>query len=187
MTAAIVRVVPKIRVPSLIALLLCATSVCAQPADDPVLDLLKSRGLAPHAAIESVVAPMRTAAADLVMSAMNYLDTRYRRGGNSAEEGFDCSGFTRHVFDSVLGLQLPRRSAEQAQQAGLAPVARTELQPGDLVFFNTLKRTFSHVGIYIGDGKFIHSPRTGQQVRIESMQESYWARRFDGARRATGL
>ena len=91
MTAAIVRVVPKTRVSSLTALLLCATSVCAQPADDPVLDLLKSRGLAPHAAIESVVAPMRTAAADLVMSAMNFLDTRYRRGGNSAASASETS------------------------------------------------------------------------------------------------
>ncbi len=171
--------------PTLLLLLaLAGAPACAQEADDPVTALLKERGLAP---VEAVVAPVRNAATELVMTAMNYLDLRYRRGGNSAETGFDCSGFTRHVFASVLGLTLPRRSAEQAQETALAPVDKHELQPGDLVFFNTLKRTFSHVGIYIGDGKFIHSPRTGQAVRIEDMRESYWARRFDGARRASGL
>lgn len=168
----------------LLTLALAAWPACAQEADDPVLGLLQQRGLAP---VEAVVAPVRDAAAELVLTAMNYLDLRYRRGGNSAETGFDCSGFTRHVFSSVLGLTLPRRSAEQAKESALAPVDKHELQPGDLVFFNTLKRAFSHVGIYIGDGKFIHSPRTGQAVRIEDMRESYWARRFDGARRASGL
>lgn len=168
----------------LLTLALAGASTCAQEADDPVLGLLKERGLTP---VEAVVAPVRDAAAELVLTAMNYLDLRYRRGGNSAETGFDCSGFTRHVFSSVLGLTLPRRSAEQAKETALDPVEKHELQPGDLVFFNTLKRTFSHVGIYIGDGKFIHSPRSGQSVRIEDMRESYWARRFDGARRASGL
>lgn len=178
------RAVSAARSPLLLILALAGASVCAQEADDPMLGLLKDRGLAP---VEQVVAPVRDAAAELVLTAMNYLDLHYRRGGSSAETGFDCSGFTRHVFARVLGLSLPRRSAEQARESALAPVQRHDLQPGDLVFFNTLKRTFSHVGIYIGDGKFIHSPRTGQSVRIEDMQASYWARRFDGARRATGL
>ncbi|GAB4040414.1 MAG: hypothetical protein Fur0014_10930 [Rubrivivax sp.] len=171
--------------PTLALLLALAGGLAsAQAHEDPVLGLLQERGLAP---VEQTVAPVRSAAAELVMTAMNYLDLRYRRGGNSVETGFDCSGFTRHVFGSVLGLTLPRRSAEQAHAQALAPVDRHELQPGDLVFFNTLRRAFSHVGIYIGDGKFIHSPRTGQSVRIEDMRETYWARRFDGARRASGL
>jgi cell wall-associated NlpC family hydrolase len=182
-----VRAVPKPCLPPLIALLLCATSVAAQEAADPMLDLLQSRSLAPASRVEAAIAPVRDATTELVLSALNFLDLRYRRGGNSADEGFDCSGFTRHVFGTVLGLQLPRRAAEQARQAGLASVDRGALQPGDLVFFNTLKRSFSHVGIYIGEGKFIHSPRSGQQVRIENLHESYWARRFDGARRASGL
>ncbi|MCB1998298.1 MAG: C40 family peptidase [Burkholderiaceae bacterium] len=126
-----------------------------------------------------------SAAGDLVIAALNFLDVRYHRGGSSVSDGFDCSGFTRHVVSSVLGITLPRRSAEQAQQAGLPPVARQALQPGDLVFFNTLKRTFSHVGIYIGDGRFVHAPRSGQQVRVERMDTPYWAKRFDGARRVT--
>jgi cell wall-associated NlpC family hydrolase len=153
-----------------------------------VLGLLQQRGLAPvEQMIEQAAAPVRDAAAELVVTAMNYLDLAYRRGGNSAETGFDCSGFTRHVFSRVLGLTLPRRSAEQAKEGTLAAVPKHELKPGDLVFFNTLKRTFSHVGIYVGDGKFIHSPRSGQAVRIEDMSSPYWARRFDGARRAAGL
>jgi cell wall-associated NlpC family hydrolase len=81
-------------------------------------------------------------------------------------------------------LVLPHRADEQATSAGLLDIKRQELKPGDLVFFNTMKRTFSHVGIYVGDDKFIHSPRAGGEVRIEDMRESYWARRYTGARRA---
>jgi cell wall-associated NlpC family hydrolase len=126
-------------------------------------------------------------AAEMVLAAMNFVDVPYRRGGNGGDEGFDCSGFTRHVFNLSLGLVLPRRVDEQAGAAGLVKVKREELQPGDLVFFNTLKRTFSHVGIYIGEGRFIHSPRTGAQVRVEDMRFAYWARRYTGARRAETL
>ncbi len=123
-------------------------------------------------------------ASDLVLSAMNFLGVPYRMGGTSKETGFDCSGFTRHVFENSLGLILPRRASEQANSPALVPVQQAELKPGDLVFFNTLRRTFSHVGIYIGDNKFIHSPRSGGQVRVEDMRQSYWQQRFDGARRA---
>ena len=128
---------------------------------------------------------VRDGASGMVLTAMNFLGVPYRFGGNSEDEGFDCSGFTRHVFALALGLVLPRRSQEQANAAGLVDIGADELAPGDLVFFNTLRRTFSHVGIYIGGGKFIHAPRTGSEVRIEDMRSSYWARRFDGARRAS--
>jgi cell wall-associated NlpC family hydrolase len=124
---------------------------------------------------------------ELVLSAMNFLGVPYKHGGNDSSVGFDCSGFTRHIFENSLGLLLPRRVDEQAGANGLITVRRSELKPGDLVFFNTLKRTFSHVGIYIGEGKFIHAPRTGTEVRIESMSVSYWSRRFTGARRAQML
>jgi NlpC/P60 family len=132
----------------------------------------------------TLVEQVRNRAADMVVSAMYFLGVRYRRGGSSAHDGFDCSGFTRHVFEKSLGLVLPRRVDDQASAAGLAPVKRDELKPGDLVFFNTLKRTFSHVGIYVGDSKFIHAPRTGAQVRVEDMRHSYWSKRYTGARRA---
>lgn len=130
---------------------------------------------------------VRETASGLVLSAMNFLGVPYRRGGTSVESGFDCSGFTRHVFESSVGLLLPRRSRDQAEAAGLQNVQREELKPGDLVFFNTMRSAFSHVGIYVGDGKFIHSPRTGSQVRVEDMREAYWTKRYNGARRVPDL
>jgi cell wall-associated NlpC family hydrolase len=166
------------------ALLACSTAH-AQPAGqgDAVLGLLKEKGLLTTESQAPVIQQVRDTATELVMTAMNFLGVPYRRGGSS-EDGFDCSGFTRYIFENSLGLVLPRRADEQAQWNKLMPVKMEELKPGDLVFFNTLKRAFSHVGIYIGDGKFIHSPRTGTQVRIEDMRQAYWTTRFNGARRA---
>jgi cell wall-associated NlpC family hydrolase len=118
---------------------------------------------------------------DLVTTAIGFLGIPYLRGGNSAETGFDCSGFVRAIFKETLGLVLPRSADQQAHAT--QKIDKSELKPGDLVFFNTMKRTFSHVGIYLGDNKFIHSPRTGSSVRIEDMRIPYWNVRFDGARR----
>lgn len=120
-------------------------------------------------------------AADLVLNAMGFLGVPYRRGGNSVDTGFDCSGFVRAMYEQTIGLVLPRRANEQA--AATQPIDRRDLQPGDLVFFNTMREAFSHVGIYVGEGKFIHSPKPGAQVRVENMGLAYWAHRFDGARR----
>ncbi|WP_310732599.1 NlpC/P60 family protein [Mitsuaria sp. 7] len=127
---------------------------------------------------------VRDNASDLVLSAMNFLGVPYKRGGNSVSNGFDCSGFTRHIFEMSVGLVLPRRADEQAKLSSLVPIKKEDLKPGDLVFFNTMRATFSHVGIYVGEGKFIHSPRVGGAVRVEDMREAYWAKRFTGARRA---
>ena len=135
----------------------------------------------------SLLRRARDRAADMVFAAMNFVGVRYRRGGESAETGFDCSGFTRHVYEMSLGLVLPRRADEQAAAPGLVAVPRDELKPGDLVFFNTMKRTFSHVGIYIGDDRFVHAPRTGQDIRTDSLSLAYWAKRFTGARRAEAV
>ncbi|MFX8258098.1 C40 family peptidase, partial [Acinetobacter baumannii] len=96
----------------------------------------------------------------------------YTRGGNSVENGFDCSGFTRHIFEMSVGLVLPRRADEQAKDGSLLAIRKDDLRPGDLVFFNTMKATFSHVGIYVGEGKFIHAPRTGSAVRVEDMRDA---------------
>ena len=120
-------------------------------------------------------------ATEIVLNAMGFLGVPYRRGGNSVDTGFDCSGFVRAMYEQTVGLVLPRRANEQA--AATQSIEKKDLQPGDLVFFNTMKHAFSHVGIYIGEGKFIHSPRPGAQVRVEDMQQNYWLRRFDGARR----
>lgn len=161
-------------------------------AHDPVMHLLQERGLvqadgqllvSPPPSEPGLLGQVREKTTDLVMGAMNFIGVRYRRGGTSAESGFDCSGFTRYVFENSIGLVLPRRADEQARAPGLFKIAKEELKPGDLVFFNTLRRTFSHVGIYVGDGKFIHSPRAGGEVRVEDMRVAYWAKRFNGARR----
>lgn len=167
-----------------------APPAAAASAADAVSRFLVDRGLidpaAPTDAVAGpgLVAQVRDKAADMVLTAMNFLGVRYKRGGNTAASGFDCSGFTRQVFETSLGFVLPRRVDEQAKAPGLVAVKRDELQPGDLVFFNTLRRTFSHVGIYIGDGKFIHAPKPGGEVRVEDMRFVYWAKRFTGARRA---
>jgi cell wall-associated NlpC family hydrolase len=156
-----------------------------------MLSLLRQKGLinkapAPHqpqAQARPQSGPARTRAADLVMTALNFLDLPYRYGGQSVAGGFDCSAFTRHVFATNLGLTLPRRSDDQAHASSLKDVERSELKPGDLVFFNTLQRTFSHVGIYVGEGRFVHAPRTGAKIRLENMGLAYWDQRFTGARR----
>ena len=120
-------------------------------------------------------------ASELVVGALGLLGIAYRFGGNTPQSGFDCSGMVRYVFQHTLGLDLPRR-AEEISRVG-TKVDRKHLKPGDLVFYNTLKRTFSHVGIYLGNNRFIHAPATGGVVRVEDMNESYWVRRFTGARR----
>ena len=166
----------------------------ATPAVDPVTRFLADRGLIASlvtSAAESAptdiafVEKIRDQASEMVLTAMNFLGVPYRRGGSNIDRGFDCSGFTRHVFEMSLGLVLPRRASEQAASAGLLSIKRDELKPGDLVFFNTMRRTFSHVGIYVGDGKFIHAPKPGGEVRVEDMRAAYWNLRFTGARRAS--
>ena len=159
------------------AVLLSANSYAA-PSDD--LDkLLVDKGFLNQ--IEQVRQTVGLKASELVFNAMVFLGVPYKRGGNTAETGFDCSGFVRAMYEQSIGLILPRRAEQQA--AATQDIDKSELKPGDLVFFNTLKRTFSHVGIYVGEGRFIHSPKPGAQVRVESMTINYWASRFDGARR----
>ena len=169
------------------------TSPSGTAAADPVTRFLVERGLmnaapagsssAAEPVENALVGRLRDTASDMVLTAMNFLGVPYQRGGNSAERGFDCSGFTRHVFELSLGRVLPRRADEQATTAGLSSIGRDQLKPGDLVFFNTLRRTFSHVGIYVGGGKFIHSPKPGGEVRVDDMAATYWNHRFTGARR----
>lgn len=120
-------------------------------------------------------------AQEVLLNALSLTGVKYKYGGNSPETGFDCSGFVRYVFLQAGSLTLPH-GARAISRLGQA-VTLDQLQPGDLVFFNTLKTAFSHVGIYVGEGRFIHAPTTGGGVHIVDMNDSYWSKRFSGARR----
>jgi len=161
--------------------LLLANLVHAAPpeAPDELSGLLEAKGLLTQ--LDQVRQSVTHTASDLVVNAMGFLGVAYKRGGNTAESGFDCSGFVKAMYAQTIGLILPRKAEQQA--AATQHITKADLQPGDLVFFNTMRRAFSHVGIYIGEGKFIHSPKPGSEVRVEDMGMSYWRRRFDGARR----
>jgi cell wall-associated NlpC family hydrolase len=133
---------------------------------------------APRAA-ESLGGP--TEARDAAIFALSLVGTRYAAGGASPDTGFDCSGLVAYVYDRAAQIRLPRNTFDLAR-AGI-PIAQSDLVVGDLVFYNTQRRPFSHVGIYLGESRFVHAPSTGGFVRIEQMDLRYWAQRFDGARR----
>ena len=138
------------------------------------------------AAVAAASANITDLRKSLIAMAMKLRDTRYVRGGRDPATGFDCSGFVRYVFAHAVGMQLPNNSASQFL-AGLK-VKKADMQPGDLVFFRTHgKRRISHVGIYISNGRFIHSPSAGKSVEISSLHESYWAKRFAGAKRPEAM
>ncbi|WP_144112570.1 C40 family peptidase [Paraburkholderia sp. BCC1886] len=144
---------------------------------------LTSQPAAPESSggAKSFLSGMAGKAGDVVVGALNMIGVRYRWGGNTPDSGLDCSGFVRYVFQDTLGMALPRR-AEEMSRVG-EKVRVSDLKPGDLVFFNTMRRTFSHVGIYIGDNKFVHSPSTGSTIRVDDLDSGYWEKRFTGARR----
>jgi cell wall-associated NlpC family hydrolase len=125
------------------------------------------------------VRPNQAQRNDIALFALGLLDTRYRWGGRGPATGFDCSGLVSHVFQEAAGLQVQGSSAELGQKA--RPVPTEQLLPGDLVFFNTLGASHSHVGVYVGDGRFVHAsnPRTG--VRIDQLSNRYYAQRYEGA------
>jgi cell wall-associated NlpC family hydrolase len=167
-----------------LCLALLTVSLAAQAAPPPSAEDDIGRFIGDKSLIsrlQGVTHTVQERASELVVTAMGFLGVPYRRGGNTAESGFDCSGFVRAMYEQTVGLILPRRAEEQA--AATQVIDRRDLQPGDLVFFNTLRRAFSHVGIYVGGGKFIHAPKPGAEVRVENMQANYWQHRFDGARR----
>lgn len=121
---------------------------------------------------------------ELINRAMEVIGVRYRWDTELPQSGLDGSSFVGYVFKDKLGFLLPRKSTQMSRVG--KPITREELQPGDLVFFNTMRLTFSHVGIYVGDNKFIHSPSKGTSVRVDDLNSLYWDKRFDGARRLDG-
>lgn len=139
--------------------------------------------LRPLEAPLSFVERYTNATQDVILEGLKLVGVRYKMGGNSAEAGLDCSSFVQTVFKESIGAYLPRTAREQSQLGEQVDIS--QLKPGDLVFFNTMRRNFSHVGIYVGDNKFIHSPRSGSEIRVEDMGLAYWSRRFNGARRVT--
>jgi len=134
---------------------------------------------------KTFVSTVSTAVVDktetLINNAMQLIGVRYRWGGNTPQSGLDCSGFVRYVFNDTFGFLLPRKSA-QMSKVGLE-IGKDELRPGDLVFFNTMRHAFSHVGIYVGNNKFIHAPSKGKAIRVDDMTKVYWEKRYNGARR----
>ncbi|MBQ4854176.1 C40 family peptidase [Rhodanobacter sp. B2A1Ga4] len=161
-----------------------AAAVLAVAATEPSADVAAADEQdAATAAASANITDLRKS---LIAMAMKLRDTRYVRGGRDPSTGFDCSGFVRYVFAHAVGMQLPSNSASQFL-AGLK-VKRADMQPGDLVFFHTHgKRGISHVGIYISNGRFIHSPSAGKSVEISSLSEGYWAKRFAGAKRPEAM
>lgn len=135
--------------------------------------------------VESAAERAASIGSDVVFRALAMLGVPYHYGGDNVLQGFDCSGLVHRVFADLLNIDLPHRSDQLGRQG--RPVARDELEAGDLLFFNTRgKHANSHVAIYIGDGRFVHAPGRGTMVRIDELDEPYWQRRFNGARRIVG-
>lgn len=127
---------------------------------------------------------MWTGAQDVTFYALSLIGVKYKFGGNTPESGLDCSGLVRYVFQQVTGVTLPRTSREMSGVGDKVSLA--DLAPGDLVFFNTRRFANSHVGIYLGDNRFIHAPSRGGDVEIATFTAAYWQKRFNGARRLVG-
>jgi cell wall-associated NlpC family hydrolase len=166
-----------------ILLAFACTACSANPAvpakTDPALDSQPQSSQANTHIIDKTSWPER--AREVLVNALSLTGVRYKYGGNSPDSGFDCSGFVRYVYQQAGNLTLPHGPRAISQIGKSIP--KSELEPGDLVFFNTLRSAFSHVGIYLGNNRFIHSPSSGGGVRVEDMQDSYWQKRFNGAQR----
>lgn len=137
------------------------------------------------AAVRDATAGALRAAEQLTASALELIGIRYKWGGATPASGLDCSGLVQFVFQQVTGVTLPRSAKEMSRLGD--KVSLQDLKPGDLVFFNTRRFAFSHVGIYLGDNRFIHAPRRGREVEVATIDSSYWQRHFSGARRLIGV
>ena len=180
---AAVRLVPVPRrcVMALFATSLAITSPVVTAQDSVALSFTD----AATTKVRSAAATAIKSARDLASSALDLIGIRYKWGGSTPETGLDCSGLVRYVFQQVTGVTLPRTAKDMSRLG--TEVAVADLQPGDLVFFNTRRFAFSHVGIYLGDNQFIHAPRRGREVEVATLDSGFWKRRFDGARRMAGV
>lgn len=133
----------------------------------------------PNVAVASIAAKQSSS---VLSRAVNVLGTPYRWGGSSPSKGFDCSGLVKYAFNDVAHVNLPRTSSAMAQGHGVK-VARADLKPGDLLFFNIKSRRVNHVAIYLGNDRFIHAPRRGKNVMIDSLKKPYWNQHYVVAKR----
>jgi len=155
-----------------------STSALAVPSDESSAQgpLLRA-----EKALRNFGDKAQDSAANITSYALSLIGVDYRFGGNTPESGLDCSGLIRYVFQQATGISLPRSAREQARVG--ESIKRNDLQPGDLVFFNTRRFQFSHVGLYIGDNRFIHAPSSGGAVEVSNLDNRYWQKAFNGARR----
>jgi len=160
-----------------------ALPVAAYGADD-VLAKSDTALVRAEKTLRDIGGKARDAASDITSYALSLIGVNYKFGGNTPEQGLDCSGLIRYVFQQATGIALPRTAREQARVG--ETVAIDKLQPGDLVFFNTRRFQFSHVGLYLGDNRFIHAPSRGGSVEVVSLEQKYWQKAFNGARRIVG-
>jgi len=144
----------------------------------------RSLAAAASATVMTVASTAWQSAQDLAVFSLGLIGIDYKYGGTTPETGLDCSGLVRYVFQQVTGVTLPRTAKEMSRVGD--KVALDELKPGDLVFFNTRRFAFSHVGIYLGDNRFIHAPARGREVEVASFDARFWQKRFNGARRLAG-
>ncbi|MCB1963053.1 MAG: C40 family peptidase [Rhodocyclaceae bacterium] len=163
--------------PTLLAALLILTAEPARADEMPV----EAPAVQHTPPAEAEASPPTGPVAELVVQALSFLGIPYRYGGQSRDTGLDCSALVQQVFRDALGLVLPRTTRDLAKVG--EDVERTSLKAGDLVFFNTRRRAFSHVGLYLGNNRFLHAPSKGGKVRVERLSTHYWASRFNGGRR----
>jgi cell wall-associated NlpC family hydrolase len=173
---------------ALAAITCCAVPVTAALAVDSLANGTSgSPAITPPSAMERIEKTMRKAvdgASEISSIALSLIGVDYKFGGNNPDQGLDCSGFVRYVFQQATGINLPRTSREQATVG--QSVSKEQLQPGDLVFFNTRRFQFSHVGVYLGENRFVHSPSKGGSVEVVNLDNKYWTKAFNGARRVLG-
>jgi cell wall-associated NlpC family hydrolase len=165
--------------------LLAATLVVFAPAGMAQERVDRSFGAAAASSVKDAAVSALNTAQVLTTTALDLIGIRYKWGGNTPETGLDCSGLVRYVFQQVTGVTLPRTAKDMSRLG--EQVAARDLKPGDLVFFNTRRFAFSHVGIYLGDNRFVHAPRSGREVEVATLDSSFWQKRFNGARRMAGV
>lgn len=168
----------------LLTALLCGTTLSAQ-ADDSIFRFWQNNTAEERATDgDQASKPEEGRMARVINQALDLIGIDYKYGGATPSQGLDCSGLVKYVFEQSLNFAMPHNALAMSKLG--QKINRAELKPGDLVFFNTLRRSFSHVGIYIGDGKFVHAPRTGKQVQVVDINDRYWSARYEGARRVVG-